>query len=378
MVPYRFPDGTRHASAFFGVSLFEYFHRRGETPDLLIVGTSGSTWQALEDFFLLEDVGFTAEAQAFLDRWHEEAKVVEERERLLADFLGVDVTLLPVEDPPSGEVLTERVFEDLSARGSYDEIILDITHAYRFMGYVLFAILLSLRHVWRCQVRIFYGGVELPKIEGDSQVIELKALEDLVRLDEALSILQTTGNFVPYFALASEEEKAQRAYLALEVNRQENVASWLKELAEVEGPPLAKGVVSKEVKQILKELEGECFEDKLINRARFFFERDQVFKAVLLLYEGLVVAGVKRFGLGDPLNYEMRRDAQDKLEKLLRDHPNSAWVQIYKKVRLLRNAVAHGTRPRDGKVQQVLGDWRLLKDTFQEGLRLYQEIKKDQ
>ncbi|WP_234553980.1 CRISPR-associated DxTHG motif protein [Thermus caliditerrae] len=379
--PYRFPEGEVRTATFFGGALFRHLAAPGPAPDLMVVGTTGSTWGLLEDFAIHSEVSLppgwdaahreveAAEAgqaslEAALVRW----------ENLLAELLGVRVALVLLPDPPAPQQVAQALGERLAALGPYEEFHLDITHGYRYLGYALLGALLPLRHAWGARIQLHYGGLELRGSAPEAPVVGLEALHELIALDESLSVLAATGDFRPYFAGTAQAQEAEEAYFFLETNQQHLVKKRLSGLAEARNPWAGENVHGW-VREVLSGLDGENIEDKMANRARFFWDRGQIFKALLLLFEAIVVLGVRRFGdQGQVLLYEARMDARERLEGWLWQM-SPRWAAVYRELRWVRNAIAHGTQPEQAEAQRALSSPQGLVQVWKKGLGLMETLK---
>ncbi|MDM7323636.1 MAG: TM1812 family CRISPR-associated protein [Thermus sp.] len=374
--------GFTDEASFFGKALFRYLweRRKGEEEiDLLLVGTTGSAWYYVEDFFLNDSYMFPNDWDDIASALKRDEAVSQESVDKVMEAMGKALSTrvrgLVLEDPPKTEDTyskfmnaVQELYRDTRPPA---EIHLDITHGYRYLPFVLLGGTLLLRHIWESRIFLHYGGLELRRSKGEiAPVVDLSLLDGLVELDESLSVLGTTGDFRSYFG----SEKAQPTFLALETNQQQDVSNALNSLKE-EHPPLAHPLVRDWVGGILEKLSGHKFEDKLANRARFFWKRGQYFKAVLLLYEAILVAGVKRFLPGkDPLNYEVRVQARDDLVGHIRSLGGEG-EETYDLLRRVRNAIAHGTRPEGADAQRAAKDYKELEGVFKKGVALFEKLK---
>jgi CRISPR-associated protein (cas_TM1812). len=217
---------------------------------------------------------------------------------------------------------------------------LDITHGYRFIPYAVSLGILLLKNLRDFELEIYYGFLEFQNEDGTRPVLRLNHLEELVKLSQALGILENTRNFRPYYKLITDNQEAQQIYFRIETNAQINN----RKLGELINTPVnseyVKPIHEKVKSKYLEPLKADRMEDRLKNRARFFFERGQYLKAVLLLHEALILlVGRLKGKIGSSgLEYEERRRVKNELDQL----NYSEW----KVLRHLRNACAHGTKPR--------------------------------
>ena len=347
LIDYQFQDGEVISTTVFGIALYKYLRRKGEDIDLLLVGTKGSSWTEL----VVEE--------NLLEEFEELIKLLEEKERernveenLLKEFvklieksLNAEVKYVLLNSPPSPEEISQKtigVLVDLFEEKNYNKVYIDITHGFRYMPTVVLLNLMILKKLWNFDIEIYYGfGIfDTGRSEGPKKVARLNHLEDLIKLSEALSILENTGDFRHYYKLVSDNQEAQQIYFRIETNAQINN----RKIGELINTPVnseyVKPIHEKVKSKYLEPLKADRMEDRLKNRARFFFERGQYLKAVLLLHEALILlVGRLKGKIGSSgLQYEERRRVKNELDQL----NYSEW----KVLRHLRNACAHGTKPR--------------------------------
>jgi uncharacterized membrane protein YheB (UPF0754 family) len=217
---------------------------------------------------------------------------------------------------------------------------LDITHGYRFIPYAVSLGILLLKNLKDFELEIYYGFLEFQNKDETRPVLRLNHLEELVKLSQALGILENTGDFRPYYKLISDNQEAQQIYFRIETNAQIG-DSKIRELINTPvNSEYVKPIHEKVKSKYLEPLRADRTEDRLKNRARFFFERGQYLKAVLLLHEALILLVGRLKGMigSSGVKYEERRRVKNELDQL----NYSEWNVL----RHLRNACAHGTKPR--------------------------------
>jgi CRISPR-associated DxTHG motif protein len=77
-------------------------------------------------------------------------------------------------------------------RNDYSKVILDITHGYRFIPYAVSLGILLLKNLKDFELEIYYGFLEFQNEDGTRPVLRLNHLEELVKLSQALGILENT------------------------------------------------------------------------------------------------------------------------------------------------------------------------------------------
>ncbi len=347
LIDYQFQDGEVIRTTVFGIALYKYLRKKGEDIDLLLMGTKGSSWTEL-----VVEENLLEEFEELINLLEEEEKKRNVEENLLEEFvklieksLNTEVKYVLLNSPPPPEEISQktiRVLVDLFEQINYDKVYIDITHGFRYMPTVVLLNLMILRKLWNFDVEIYYGfGIfDTGRSEGPKKVARLNHLEDLIKLSEALGILENTGDFRHYYKLISDNQEAQQIYFRIETNAQIGDSK----IRELINTPVnfeyVKPIHEKVKSKYLEPLRADRMEDRLKNRARFFFERGQYLKAVLLLHEALILLVGRLKGMigSSGVKYEERRRVKNELDQL----NYSEW----KVLRHLRNACAHGTKPR--------------------------------
>jgi cell division protein DivIC len=385
LINYQFQDGEVISTTVFGIALYKYLRKKGEDIDLLLVGTKGSSWTEL-----IVEENLLEEFEEIINLLEEEEKERNVEENLLEEFvklieksLNTEVKYVLLSSPPSPEEISQktiRVLVDLFEEKNYDKVYIDITHGFRYMPTVVLLNLMILRKLWNFDIEIYYGfGIfDTGRPEGPKKVARLNHLEDLIKLSEALGILENTGDFRPYYKLISDNQEAQQIYFRIETNAQIG-DSKIRELINTPvNSEYVKPIHEKVKNKYLKPLRADRTEDRLKNRARFFFERGQYLKAVLLLHEALILlVGRLKGKIGSSgLEYSEREEARRYLDQLYE----------WKVLRRLRNACAHGTQPQSqdrsnpdaeaiAEARHAWEDEEKFKEVMERSFEFYEKIK---
>jgi cell division protein DivIC len=341
---YKFEDGTEIEKFLFGSALYSYLLTKGYNLDLLFVGTVNSGWGELIDLTQdIEDQNLKKKIEEAFGKISGKDKTIEEGElkewvSLLSEALGTNINYILLNDPPQPEEISQKLLK-LFSENDYSKVILDITHGYRFIPYAVSLGILLLKNLKDFELEIYYGFLEFQNEDGTRPVLRLNHLEELVKLSQALGILENTGDFRPYYKLISDNQEAQQIYFRIETNAQIG-DSKIRELINTPvNSEYVKPIHKKVKSKYLEPLRADRTEDRLKNRARFFFERGQYLKAVLLLHEALILLVGRLKGMigSSGLEYREREEVKRYLDQL----NYSEW----KVLKYLRNACAHGTQP---------------------------------
>jgi cell division protein DivIC len=341
---YKFEDGTEIEKFLFGSALYSYLLTKGYNLDLLFVGTVNSGWGELIDLTQdIEDQNLKEKIEETFGKISGKDKTVEEDElkewiSALSEALGTNINYILLNDPPQPEEISQKLLS-LFNENDYSKVILDITHGYRFIPYAVSLGILLMKNLKDFELEIYYGFLEFRNEDDTRPVLRLNHLEELVKLSQALGILENTGDFRPYYKLISDNQEAQQIYFRIETNAQIG-DSKIRELINTPvNSEYVKPIHEKVKSKYLEPLRADRTEDRLKNRARFFFERGQYLKAVLLLYEALILlVGRLKGKIGSSgLEYKEREEVKEYLDQLN--------YFEWKVLKYLRNACAHGTQP---------------------------------
>jgi cell division protein DivIC len=377
LIDYQFQDGEVVKTRVFGIALYKYLHKKGENIDLLLVGTKGSSWTELVGVLDAEQQNKHEDLLMSLFKEEEQRNVgenlLEEFVKLIEKSLNTEVKYVLLSSPPSPEEISQktiRVLVDLFEEKNYNKVYIDITHGFRYMPTVVLLNLMVLKKLWNFDIEIYYGfGIfDTGRSEGPKKVARLNHLEDLIKLSEALGILENTGDFRHYYKLISGNQEAQQIYFRIETNAEINNSN-IRELINTPVNSEYVEPIHKKVKsKYLEPLKADRMEDRLKNRARFFFERGQYLKAVLLLHEALIllVGKLKNMIGGSCLEHSQREEARKYLNKLN--------YYEWKVLKHLRNACAHGTQPHV-KARSAWENEEKFKEVMEKGFEFYEKIK---
>lgn len=370
---YKFEDGTEIEKFLFGSALYSYLLTKGYNLDLLFVGTVNSGWGELVDLTQdIEDQNLNKKIEETFGKISGKDKTIEEGElkewiSILSEALGTEINYVLLNDPPQPEEISQKLLS-LFSETEYPKVILDITHGYRFIPYAVSLGVLLLKNLKDFELEIYYGFLEFQNEDGTRPVLRLNHLEELVKLSQALGILENTGDFRPYYKLISDNQEAQQIYFRIETNAQINNNNIRELINTPVNSEYVKPIHEKVKSKYLEPLKADRMEDRLKNRARFFFERGQYLKAVLLLHEALIllVGKLKNMIGGSCLEYRQREETKRYLDQL--DYYE------WKVLKHLRNACAHGTQPHV-EARHAWENEEKFKEVMEKGFEFYEKIK---
>lgn len=358
---YRFEgDWDSGQTAFFGLALFDWLRHVGRAPDeLVVMGTSGSIWDALyalterggaeehleAELELIEAVEASAVTREHLDRV---------QEALSEHLEGVTIHCVLISSATGASEQRDILAALARPFSPGDEMILDITHGFRHVGLLAIQGAQFLRQAWGVEL----GGVYYGMFGATPRAVALEDVEPLVRWTEALTIFRRTGNLgqLPDLFRAHHPQVATplaRLHYTMSINafdrahgqaRQARIA--LDRLAE--GDDTLAGYIADQLARELGALfAGDHIADWQRRLARRALEARDFMRAVILLYESIVSEAIG--DEQDRMNRHARNAASTALGERDSDaqsyftEPSQLWTFLT--LRFIRNDVAHGSNP---------------------------------
>jgi CRISPR-associated Csx2 family protein len=349
---YRFPGGGGDFStSFFGEAL----RRRAKPDRLVVLGTSGSMWQVL-----LEIAGV---AEAHERVWQALAEACEKNRvdqghldqlaGALAPAFGCEVRcrLLPYGRTPE----EQRAFVRLLAEEVPEEarLTLDVTHGLRHLAMLMLVAALYLRRVKRVDVAaLYYGAFDMPRDKGAPvPVLDLAGLLAVTAWIEALAIFDHSGDYAPFAGLYEGDGAPQgTARLLREAAFFEHTTNPVKATAKL--------TTLHQKRDQLDTPVGGLFSNALMERIAWFrrpsraererelahayLARGDFLRAALYGQEAYLSQEVAAGG-GKVDDYGDREQARE-----------SATAPPFRKLKRIRNALAHGLRPDDHEAQRIV------------------------
>jgi cell division protein DivIC len=272
---------TIHTS-FFGSALYKVLSKQGYDIDKwLIFGTSQSSWSELlylvdekhhDEMIELYDMVYDEEndsiSKSLLLQW----------EALLHNHIpGIRLILV---DPRDYEIYINHMINEIPRDKT--NVVLDITHAFRHMPVVIAFSLMALKHIKDISnIKVYYGAFELKENRFDNHeptpVLNIDFINTLVSYSENLAIFSNSGYF-PNILEDLGVSNMDKTYFWLEMNRQprsdlESINKTLEEKAKLEGH---EAKIAEHIKKEIEPLIGASLDRRMIERARFFFEKKTI------------------------------------------------------------------------------------------------------
>jgi cell division protein DivIC len=391
---YRFPDGTLSSeSAFFGNELFKYLVRNNlEVERWIIFGTATSCWS--------EIIEAVEKADEDLDRMY--YRVFEEEDRSegiskdtlrewsncinkflnLRELRFIDVS--PTEYSAFVNTLMEVIPEDKEYK-----VVFDLTHGFRHMPFIVSFSLMYLANFKRIkEIDVYYGAYEMGNDEV-KPVLKIDFINELYSLSTAFNIYDNLGYF-PEFLDRIGIKGSDNVYFKLEMNR--NPRKDIRELVNLmeDKEKIVELYIRKPIERIKRDLASmtklRYLDERMVERAKFYFEKKQYLKSLILLYEALVILGGRFYAENDCASnnkdysdYKRREEIRGKIKaeivgkipKLFIKDDNMG--ELFNRLEYIRNAAAHGSTPRTD--QACLENCEYFKEVFCRCVDMYYKLK---
>jgi cell division protein DivIC len=361
---YLLPEGSFQDSTLVTSVLYNYLK-----PDkLVVIGTPDSIWselskiapQLLEKDPLYEEVldatWFRKMNENLLKKW----------EDFLKKQLEIDVKLFLVN---SNSQEAEDIFDILYREipENIEEVYLDITHAFRHFPMIAAFSLPVLKYIKNFKkLHLIYG--KLVKYPQPSPIIFMKTPNRLLELLEAISLTENSGNFEKFADIFNEPE-IKKLYLKVETNRRIS-NKQLNKLGQnlSRNDNIQRFAAQYLTDKVFQEIKGENLALRMAKRALFFAQRNQFLKAYTLIYEAILNTQPT------PQISGSEKEIYDEKRMRLESALNSNQKEIYHTIRLVRNAIAHGSEPKEAEIKQILESEEELKNRVYKGYRLVEEL----
>ena len=371
---YRFPDGTKDRSVFFGLALARHL-----TPDeIVILGTASSMWSVLvEDLAAQsgdEDARVTltdAENRGTVDQ-----RLLNRIAPLMARALGVTVRPTLV-STASDEHEQYAILEAVNKAVRRGELDFDLTHGFRHLGMVGFLSSFMLERLRHLRVRgLWYGALDMRR-DGIAPVLRLDGLVRVRRWLDALDRFDATGDYGVFAPLLKEDGVPGRKANCLEdaafFERTLNVRRAAERIATFR-PVLdqrlsgASGLFQDRLTERLRWARAGSLWEQQRELANQYLKRGDFVRAAALGREACVGWLLEENDL--PTN-DSYNEEQTEVLRELEANLSSSQQWGYHALRAVRNALAHGTRPRRKDIEMALGDPGRLRVQLEKALKSF-------
>ena len=359
---YRFPNGCKKTTAFFGLALAEYIDPK---PDpVVILGTKGSQWGVLVENL----VKTNEEEKARLELLDAETNqtvdqgMLDRVTGLMCEAVGVRVVPRLI---PFGQDEREQyeILEIIAEKVKDGTVSLDLTHGFRHFGMIGFLSAFMLERIRELKVNdLWYGALDMTQ-DGITPVLKLDGLDRVQRWLNALSRFDATGDYGEFVQLLIEdhvpEDKAQclkdaafhERTLDLSASAQK-ISTFLPVLDKsLEG---ASGMFQERLSERLAWARPTRLSEKQGKLAQQYLKRRDYLRAALFGWEALVTRECEGSKGLDPKNRHHRQQIDVQTELQSRFKGQVEIRQAAENFNQIRNALAHGTPPTNQECRTML------------------------
>ncbi|MCX7720198.1 MAG: TIGR02221 family CRISPR-associated protein [Dictyoglomus thermophilum] len=367
---YRFKTGEIFETGFFGSALWKYISQKEKINYWYIFGTSTSSWS--EIIYALDE----QKMSKFQDLAYEiyEAENIGIKEDLLknwekalsSEIPGIKLILI---DPLDYKFFSEFLLENLPENDDL-KIILDITHGYRYLPLILSFSIMYVKNFKNIkELKIYYGALEMS--QDNAPVLEIDHINEIFQLSTAFELYKNSGYF-PELLKNLGLNRREDVYFSIEMNERpreelEKIIEELESIKEKHKKVPAKALVE----DLIPLCRERYLEDRMVERAKFFFKKKQYLKSLILLYEALTIIILKKAGYRDLSNIINRREkAREVYSKVLTEE----WTrETFNNLEKIRNSAVHGNLRES---QSSIRNFEDFSNLFQKSLELYHHLRK--
>ena len=356
---YVFDDHTVRTEPFFGMALLEH-----AKPDrIILAGTTGSMWDVFFEHQQTDDEATLALIDAVANQTVS-AEMLAVHEQRLTQKLGISVQCLLI-SYARNEAEQTAILTDLAAKlQPGEQVILDVTHAFRHLPMLALVAARYLSRVRGVQVQeVYYGALEMtPQMADKAQertpVLRLSAMLHMLDWVDALAVYGHSGNYGVFAPLLQQDGMpAERANLLAQAAYYERSGNPVQAKQSLSGAhnyvrdhpgPLGQLFKTSLTENIGWFRNGGRADWELALADRYLARQDYL-RTITYLCEAYISRTTQKFG-GNVNLYEDRDLAFREADK-----NKDVWL-----LKHLRNAVAHGVRADNHEVQRLLKDQQAL------------------
>lgn len=371
---YRFPDGTKRTSAFFGLTLAGYLR----ADHVLILGTCGSMWGVLVSSLAGQSSKETRDSEEdriihLLDAENDgqvSDELLQSMTGIMKRATGRTVTprLIPFGKDANEQYAILQVISDAVREG---DVSFDLTHGFRHLGMVGFLSAFMLERVGHLNVRdLWYGALDMTdRQSGITPVLQLEGLNRVRRWVDAMNRFDASGDYGVFAPLLIEDgvckDKAKCLEKAAFHERTLNLSGAAQQIRNFlpvleTSLPGASGIFQA---RLNARLEWARYPERAEHQRKLAFEyldRHDFIRAAMFGWEAFVTRECtgQRY---DADNHGARRRAVEEFDEAIEDRRRpDARSRAFFTLRTIRNALAHGNPPSNRQYQAILGDADLL------------------
>jgi hypothetical protein len=278
---------------------------------------------------------------------------------------------------PFGRTDSEQrdILETVSKVVRLGEVSFDLTHGFRHLGMVGMLSAFMLERIGRLEIRsLWYGALDMSE-GGVTPVLRLDGLNAIERWVGALDRFDASGDYGVFAPLLQADGVPKDKAFCLEeaafFERTFNLSDAARKLQTFRAAiarPLAgaSGLFQGKLEERLGWIDEQDLSAQQRRLARQYLARNDFVRAAAFAWEALVSAACPGY---DWLNRHQREAAAKALEEKFRGlNCDPAQADAWRTIRTLRNALAHGTPPRDERFRKVLASPETLREALQRAM----------
>ena len=356
-VSYRCPDGELRTESFSGLALEE-----STAPDRVVVlGTSGSMWHVLLE--LTERYEQIPELWERLEQAHAADEVDEGDLARLGEELSAargvpwQARRIPYGRDAAGQAGILRILAGEVPHGG--RVTMDVTHGLRHLPMVALVSALQLRTLRDATVDgLYYGALDMAA-DGEAPVVNLDGLLAATDWLEALHTYDKDGDYAAFAELYRREGVGDQEAGRLEeaafherttnpVLARQDLLTFQKAAPSLDTP--IGGLFAEDLWQRVQWHRRPRRSEWEQNLAHQYLGRRDYLRAALFAHEAYISRRVEQRG-GDITDHNVRDEAKQGINS-----------RNFKRLKDLRNAMAHGDRPKTEEGREALASEDALHD----------------
>jgi hypothetical protein len=247
------------------------------------------------------------------------------------------------------------------------EVSFDLTHGFRHLGMVGFLSAFMLERIGKLDVKaLWYGALDMTEI-GLTPVLRLDGLTAVQRWIDALDRFDATGDYGVFAPLlladgvpADKADCLKAAAYHERIFNLRDAARGLRTFLPVLDAPLpgAAGLFQKKLAERLRWAGKDSLHEHQRSLAYVYLNRRDYVRAAVLAWEAVITRECEHGGLdADDFGEEGERGQAEALLKARLQQQGTRWQDSpHRRLKDLRNALAHGSPPWSPVVRKALGD----------------------
>jgi len=375
MARYRFADGRREDTPFFGLGLLKVIR-----PDrLVLLGTAGSMWDVLIEQFAAEGEDEELRLRLFdaTSNGSVDAPLLAEVTPLVERALGVPCLLRLIDYGRDAEGQA-RILETIADAVPSGQVSIDLTHGFRHLAAIGSLSAFFLERVRGLRVAgIYYGALDMTT-QGETPVVRLDGLMTIERWLDALSRFDQNGDYGLFAPLLEQDgaptDKVRCLVEAAFFERSLNLADARRRILTflpVLDEPLngVSGLFRAALAERLAWVREAGLMDYQRRLARFYLRQSDFVRAAILGFEAVITRECDRRKFGHQDHHQDRKPAEEAFEADIRAGKQPRAVgEGYWMLKNLRNALAHGNPASLEPVRQIVANPQRLPQELEKAM----------